>query len=93
MATIDAMGTQKEIAEKIIDREADYILQVKGNPETLLEDISLYFKKEIFRREKKELEKESRYWKEMDFDHGRMEIREYYMENDVEWLRKTPPPG
>ncbi len=43
VVTIDAMGTQKEIAEKILDKEADYILQVKGNQETLLEDISLYF--------------------------------------------------
>lgn len=48
MVTIDAMGTQKEIAEKIIDKEADYILQVKENQETLLQDISLYFKTEVF---------------------------------------------
>ena len=74
VVTIDAMGTQKEIAEKIIDKEADYILQVKGNQETLLEDISLYFKDEVFDRPKKELEKEGRYWKEKDFDHGRIEI-------------------
>ena len=44
VVTIDAMGIQKEIAEKIIDKEADYIFQVKGNQEKLLEDISLYFK-------------------------------------------------
>lgn len=62
MVTIDAMGTQKETAEKITDKEADYILQVKGNQETLLEDISLYFKDEVFNRPRKELEKEGRYW-------------------------------
>ena len=33
--TIDAMGTQKAIAEKIIDGEADYVLALKGNHETL----------------------------------------------------------
>jgi predicted transposase YbfD/YdcC len=33
--TIDAMGTQKAIAAKIIDREADYVLALKGNQETL----------------------------------------------------------
>jgi predicted transposase YbfD/YdcC len=33
--TIDAMGTQKVIAETIIDREADYVLALKGNHETL----------------------------------------------------------
>ena len=89
VVTIDAMGTQKEIAEKVIAKEADYILQVKGNQETLLEDISLYFKGEIFPHSKKGLEKEGRYWKEMSFDHGRIEIREYYVENDIEWLRKN----
>jgi predicted transposase YbfD/YdcC len=33
--TIDAMGTQKAIAEQIIEREADYVLALKGNQETL----------------------------------------------------------
>jgi predicted transposase YbfD/YdcC len=33
--TIDAMGTQKAIAETIIDGEADYLLALKGNQETL----------------------------------------------------------
>ena len=33
--TIDAMGTQKAIAEQIIDGEADYVLALKGNQETL----------------------------------------------------------
>jgi len=35
LITIDAMGTQKAIAEKIIDGEADYVLALKGNHETL----------------------------------------------------------
>jgi predicted transposase YbfD/YdcC len=33
--TIDAMGTQKAIAETIINGEADYVLALKGNQETL----------------------------------------------------------
>ena len=33
--TIDAMGTQKAIAEQIIDRKADFVLALKGNQETL----------------------------------------------------------
>src|SRR5438046_1397087 len=33
--TIDAMGTQKAIAEQIIDGGADYVLALKGNQETL----------------------------------------------------------
>lgn len=77
VVTIDAMGTQKGIAETIIDKGADYILQVKGNQETLLEDISLYFDKDIFLRKKKEPENEGRYSRGMDSGHGRQEIREY----------------
>lgn len=91
VVTIDAMGTQKEIAEKIIDKGADYILQVKGNQETLKEDIALYFEKDIFQRKKKDLEGKGCYHKEISFDHGRREIREYYVENDIEWLRKNHP--
>jgi predicted transposase YbfD/YdcC len=33
--TIDAMGTQKVIAAQIIEGEADYVLALKGNQETL----------------------------------------------------------
>lgn len=42
IVTIDAMGTQKEIAEKIIDKDADYILSLKENQKTLYNDVKLY---------------------------------------------------
>ena len=81
------MGTQKEIAEKIIDKEADYILQVKGNQERLMEDIALYFEKDVFPCRKNELAEEGRYYKDICFDHGRQETREYYVENEIGWLK------
>jgi predicted transposase YbfD/YdcC len=37
--TIDAMGTQTAIAEKIIEKEGDYILAVKGNQGSLEEEV------------------------------------------------------
>ena len=37
--TIDAMGTQRAIAEKIVDSEANYILSVKGNQGSLKEEV------------------------------------------------------
>ena len=43
IVTIDAMGTQKSIAEKICDEGADYVLALKGNQGTLKEDVELYF--------------------------------------------------
>lgn len=42
--TIDAMGCQKKIAQRIIQSEADYILQVKKNQKGLLEQIEKVFK-------------------------------------------------
>ena len=43
IVTLDAMGTQKQIAQKIISRKADDVLAVKGNQERLEEDIALFF--------------------------------------------------
>jgi predicted transposase YbfD/YdcC len=43
LVTIDAMGCQAEIAGKIIESEADYVLAVKGNQPTLDEGIGAFF--------------------------------------------------
>ena len=45
MVTIDAMGCQKTIAEKIIAEQGDYLLAVKGNQEALEEEIKTAFRK------------------------------------------------
>ena len=84
--TIDAMGTQKKIAKQIMDKKADYILQVKGNQETLENEISEYFEKEVFPKNKKGLEDRGMYFKDMCNDHGRLETREYYIEKDISWM-------
>jgi len=39
LVTIDAIGCQKNIAKKIVDRGGDYVLVVKANQERLLSDI------------------------------------------------------
>ena len=39
VVTIDAMGCQRDIAQKIIDKKADYILALKGNQGTLRDDV------------------------------------------------------
>jgi predicted transposase YbfD/YdcC len=43
LVTIDAMGCQKAIAQKIVDRGGDYALTVKDNQEHLLADIQQSF--------------------------------------------------
>lgn len=41
--TIDAMGTQTEIAKKVIDKKADYVLALKANHPTLYSQVSTWF--------------------------------------------------
>jgi hypothetical protein len=43
IVSVDAIMTQKEIAEKIIDGGGNYVMALKGNQGTLFEDVKLYF--------------------------------------------------
>jgi predicted transposase YbfD/YdcC len=43
IVSIDAMGTQKQIAQRIVDKDADYVLALKGNQTSLHEDAALFF--------------------------------------------------
>jgi len=43
LVTIDAMGCQVEIAGKIVEKQADYVLAVKGNQPTLHDGIVEFF--------------------------------------------------
>jgi len=84
--TIDAMGCQKEIAQKIVmECESDYVLGLKGNQGTLHEDVVLYFEK----LSKNEREKEKTVTTK-EKGHGRIEIRECYLETETEWLPQKP---
>lgn len=91
IVTIDAMGTQKETAGKVIHKNADYILQVKGNQQTLMDDIREYFEKDVFPEKKDALKNAGRYFQDLCGEHGRIEKREYYVENDIGWLRGRHP--
>ena len=41
IVTIDAMGCQREIAQQILNKKADYVLALKGNQGTLRDDVEL----------------------------------------------------
>jgi len=83
--TIDAMGCQRGIAKKIMDKKADYIIALKGNQGTLLEDVEVFA-----------IEQKTRGFKDatvsrhetIDGDHGRIETRTYTAIHDVAWLQK-----
>lgn len=80
VVTIDAMGCQRKIAEKIREKGADYILALKGNHSDLHDDIKTFFKGA--EREKLLYDKSS------DKGHGRIEIRKCYVSKEIEWLEQ-----
>src|SRR6266568_4642921 len=85
VVTIDAMGCQRSIAKKIIDKKADYILALKGNQGTLREDV------EVFVTEQKAngfKETTMSRHETVDGDHGRIETRTYTAIHNVEWLQE-----
>jgi predicted transposase YbfD/YdcC len=84
VVTIDAMGCQRDIARKIVDKKADYVLALKGNQGTLRADV------ELFANEQKSKDfndtRISRH-NTVDGDHGRIETRTTTVIHDVDWLR------
>ena len=85
IVTIDAMGCQRDIAAKILDKKADYVLALKGNQGTLREDV------EVFVAEQKangfKHTEVSRH-ETVDGDHGRIETRTNTAIHDVAWLQE-----
>jgi len=73
--TIDAMGTQKAIAAQIVDKEADFVLALKGNQGTLFEEVKEYIDTHS---ENDFADIEIRRHTTTDFAHGREEVRNYF---------------
>jgi len=84
IVTIDAMGCQTEIAEKIIMREANYVLALKENQGNLYEDaVHLFDDLEGSQYKAYAFD----YDKTINKDHGRIEIRECWTISDLETLQ------
>jgi predicted transposase YbfD/YdcC len=83
LVTIDAMGCQREIAKTIIDANADYLLAVKGNQETLAEDVEMEFKHAMA---DSFAHMEHHYYETLDKGHGRIEQRQYWYTQDIAGL-------
>jgi predicted transposase YbfD/YdcC len=78
LVTIDAMGCQVQIADKIVSHKADYLLALKGNQPTLEADVEDYFgtapADELV--SKTTVEK----------GHGRIETRTYTGSANADWI-------
>jgi predicted transposase YbfD/YdcC len=82
--TIDAMGCQFKIANQIIKKGGDYIFSLKGNQSNLSEDVTTYF-------DDKDITNNIASHVDYDKGHGRVETRECWVVDDVEWLRTRNP--
>jgi predicted transposase YbfD/YdcC len=83
--TIDAMGCQRSIAQKIIDKKADYVFGLKGNQGSLREDVEVFVAEQKARNFADTTISQA---KTTDADNGRIETRITTVIHDVEWLRK-----
>lgn len=82
--TIDAMGAQSKIVEKIIEKEANYVIGLKGNQGNLHNDVKTFFEK----KPKNAVFSQST---ECDKGHGRIETRVCTITDDIQWLRERHP--
>src|SRR6266850_3200851 len=79
LVSIDAMGCQVAIADKIVAYEADYLLALKGNQPTLETDVKDYFRTapddEVVAKPPV-----------VEKGHGRIETRAYTASSNVDWI-------
>jgi len=85
LVSIDAMGTQKQIARQIVEQRGDYLLAVKDNHKTLHDDVRLFMDEAIAGGWEGMTHD---YCQDVDADHGRLEVRRCWVSDDVRWLRR-----
>jgi predicted transposase YbfD/YdcC len=83
VVSIDAMGCQKEIARKIIDRGGDYILSLKGNQSTMHDEVAWWLDQAIAGQL---WDAGLDYDKKVNKDHGRMECRQVWCSEQIQWF-------
>lgn len=69
LITIDAMGCQRKIAQKIVDKSADYLLAVKGNQGSLEKAFDDYYRPSML------VSFDGDSYASQDKSHGRLETR------------------
>jgi predicted transposase YbfD/YdcC len=83
VVSVDAMGCQREIARRILEKEAEYVLALKDNHPSLCEDVRLWLDSEHAKGHLAVHET-------VEKDHGRLERRRYALSDRLEWLGQKP---
>ena len=91
IVTLDAMGCQKKIAKEIIESDADYVLALKGNQETVHGEVKSYLDDAIAQWAIPSAEIPPRpspltFLKTVEKDHGRIETRRYWQSQTLDWF-------
>lgn len=81
--TIDAMGCQRDISQKIIDKKGHFVLALKGNQGSLHEDVKNYI--DDFREGN--IKAQHDYDETINKGHGRIETRRCWSFFDIKWLQ------
>ncbi|TBU77710.1 ISAs1 family transposase [Pseudomonas daroniae] len=85
IVTLDAMGCQREIAQAILDKQADYVLALKGNQGSLREDVELFAQAQKNRDfANTQVTRHQR----VEGDHGRIETRTTTVIHEVGWVQQ-----
>ena len=94
IVTLDAMGCQKKIAKEIIEADADYVLALKGNQETVHTEVKAFLDSTLAERQNPRpvgarLSKAAAGLARLETvekDHGRLETRRYYQSDQLGWF-------
>lgn len=78
--TSDAMSCQKKTVEKIISKHCDYVICLKGNQETLHENVKLYFETALAQLQLYDIMKSKT---KTEKGHGRIETRQYFLSTEI----------
>jgi predicted transposase YbfD/YdcC len=94
IVTIDAMGCQKKIAKEIVEADADYVLALKGNQETVHEEVKSFLDATLQERQAarpvgaklSEAAATLVSTETVEKDHGRVETRRYFQSDQLAWF-------
>jgi predicted transposase YbfD/YdcC len=94
IVTVDAMGCQKKIAREIVEADADYVLALKGNQETVHEEVKTFLDETLAEKQGPRLPGAKlslaaatlAAWETVEKDHGRLETRRYYQSTHLAWF-------
>ncbi|MCB4427117.1 ISAs1 family transposase, partial [Xenorhabdus nematophila] len=86
--TIDAVGCQYKIADQIVGKGADDVLALKGNQGEFHDDIKLFLDTQLTKDFRGIVHTRTR---STEGDHGRLEQRQVWLINDVNWLKERYP--